>query len=184
MNRNLVKFLAVVCTIALFFSVGASARGGVRGHFSGSALATAVDSNGDGVNANDAEGIGKATRVGRFTSKVRSESLPWDGTSYCSSMEIQLITLAHATVLTTTRGDLIYAVIADSPVSDACFNVVDFTSLRGTTHLNIAGGTGRFSGASGYLTLTFSGNTIVNSSGLSLGSVFEGEVEGELNIAQ
>lgn len=179
MNQNPVKLAFLLTASALLFSVEAGAEQ-VRGHFAGSSFNTSVDSNGDGQDAKDSVSTGRASLIGKYTANARVEALPWDLESFCSPIEIRLENLAHPTVITAANGDLIYGVQSDDPATYTCFNVVDYVSMHGITYLDIAGGTGRFAGAYGHVTITWSGKSIVNSSGLSLGAIFEGDMEGEI----
>ena len=179
MYHDPIKLIVIMISSAMLISAGASAEQ-IRGHFAGSSFSTAVDSNDDGMTANDAETKGKSSLLGKFTTKARVEALPWDLASFCSLTEIRFDNLAHPTVFTAANGDLFYGVQSDDPATYTCFNIVDFVSLRGVTYLDIAGGTGRFAGAYGHITITWSGENIVNSSGLSLGAIFAGDIDGEI----
>jgi hypothetical protein len=179
MFQKLYKLMVILFVSAMLFPAVTDAEE-FRGYFSGSSFDTGVDTNNDGLMARESESIGKWSLGGKFATKALVEALPWDFASFCSPSEIKLYNVAHPTVVTTMNADLIYSVLADSPTSFTCFNFLDGISLRGETYLNVAGGTGRFSEASGEMILTWSAKSIVSSSGLVLGAVFYGEMEGEI----
>ena len=179
MFQNLFKFLIVLSVSATLIPAGTYAEE-VHGYFSGSSFDTAVDSNDDGLMARESESSGKWSLGGKIASKALTEVLPWDFASFCSPTEIELYNVAHPTVMTTKNADLIYFVLADSPTSVNCLNYLDGVSLRGTTYLEVAGGTGRFAEALGQLALRWTGKNIINSNGLILGAVFYGEMDGEI----
>ena len=152
-----------------------------RGYMTASLLPTAVDMNGDGVTANAVDAFGTFSGLGEVTAKGRSESLPWDLASFCSPTEIKLKFLIHNGVMTASNGDLLFYVLdANNPANEFCVNIVDGVSFRGTTNYLIVGGTGRFTGATGYFTLEGRGTRILNLAGTQVGGAAEGPMSGEI----
>ena len=67
-------------------------------------------------------------------------------------------------------------VMADSPPSTLCFNIIDNVSSTFEIYFNIAGGTGRFEGATGHSITTGSSRNIFDGhsgfSGSNTGEIF------------
>ena len=177
MFQHYMKWIVLVCALLLLFPADASAKK-IKGHFSGSGFTSAFDSNGDGENSAISVLHGKLSQIGKFTARARDESFPWDGVSWCSATEIQIAPLSMDTIFTAANGDMFWTQL-DGSSNDLCFDVFD-DSMRRTFLNQIVGGTGRFTGASGYLACELTGQGLRTPLGDFVGAVFEGECEGEL----
>jgi hypothetical protein len=179
---NRISIGVAILAILLFpFSVNADQ---LRGYLTSSLLPTALDTNGDGVTASALYGSGKASPIGKFTFTGRSEVLPWDFASFCSPTEVKVKFLIHSGVISAANGDLLFYVLdADNPANEFCPNIVDGVSFRGTQNYVIVGGTGRFTGATGYFTFEGRGTSIINLAGTPVGGAAEGPISGEIFLA-
>jgi hypothetical protein len=173
---------ALSLIVTVVFPLAAAAQE-IHGTFTGSGFPTMVDTNNDGITASNNEFTGVASVLGRFSSRSFGEYLPFTG-EFCSDTEVKLFQGVDTAVYTAANGDTFYAVLADSPASEICFNFVDNTSGRTTVHLQIQGGTGRFEGASGHLAVRSNASIIHQLNGAELGFEVHGNIDGEIILAQ
>jgi hypothetical protein len=172
---------ALCLIVTVVFPLAAAAQE-IHGTFTGSGFPTMVDTNNDGITAANNEFIGIASALGRFTARSYGEYLPFAG-DFCSDTEVKLFQGVDTADYKAANGDTFYAVLADSPASEICFNFVDNNPARATVHLQIQGGTGRFEGASGHLTVSSIGSIIRQLNGVDLGFEVHGRIDGEIVLA-
>ncbi len=157
-NRVTLK-LVVLGTILLLapFAVNLSAaERPFKSQFSGWALGTALDTNGDGVTGGHTWSKGKSN-LGSFEGGGFVEGLPWDGVSFCSlsPLEIKFEGGLASFVSRYHDGSLLQTELTSSTT---CINVEDpddpINFLRFTVEqtADFVGGSGRFEGSTGSVT--------------------------------
>lgn len=127
--------------------------------FSGAA-AGLIDADGNPVGLTNSQLKGT---FGRLTGHGVSAFHPWPNSGgpdpvpgpidFCSPTEIKLIYSRWTSVSTTARGDQFYWELDPAMESFLCFNFLDFSSYF-IIYTSTAGGTGRFSGATGGSVIT------------------------------
>lgn len=136
-----------ILSAASFLMGAALASAGTNpfnGSFENATVPSSVDSDGDGTTAASTTGEGPST-VGRLTAVAWSEVYPWDGTTLCGPTHIVLRFRFVDLVSRASDGSRLFSRLNSGTV---CF---DFTTgmYDFEIHFDIAGGTGRFAGATG-----------------------------------
>lgn len=178
MIKTSLQLIVVLFALGSLFSMNVSAKE-FHGHMSGTQFSTAFDSNGDGQVANDTQGTGRFTQIGRFTLKGANETLPWDGSSFCSATKIRLEQFYFHMVFTVENGDMLFT---EQTAGDVCWDFLDFTWWA-NHEVQIVGGTGRFTHATGYFNCYNVGSTLLNPLNAVVGNTWEAECQGELENA-
>lgn len=101
---------------------------------------------------------------------------PWDGVSFCDDLlTVRVLYVSGSFIDTTASGDQLHRVLAESPASTLCFNLIDQTSTF-EIHTVIVGGTGRFEGAAGH-TLATGSAQMVDEGHAAFSFELEGSIE-------
>lgn len=150
--------------------------------WSGAVLPTEIDVDGDGMRSTASTGGGTGT-LGRYTISSLTELAPWGGNFCAPPNVIELTVTSGSTILRYANGDLQYSRRTGGRV---CFDVSpDPLPITGTLDNEITGGTGRFEGATGWFTTTFTSDAVsVDSTGMPVHQGNSGSTVGEIFFAE
>ena len=125
--------------------------------FSGTAISTQIDTNGDGVTATEATLIFNGT-LGQYTGKSLAEnSVPVADPVNCPAGNLEFALVVQRTVGTFPNGDLL---LGDLLNRTFCLDPLT-GAFSGNGEGVFIGGTGQFAGATGSFELSFAGQVLV-----------------------
>jgi hypothetical protein len=175
MLRTSFNWIFGLLVLSLFLPVTASALE-FHGTMSGTQFPTAYDSNDDGNFGDLIEGVGNFTGLGKTTSRGFAETLGVTENPACSEDEVGLDHFYFHFIMTAANGDMLFA---EEKAVELCWNFVDAT-FWGTHHFQITGGTGRFTGATGYYDCDNAGVPLFSPDFDLVGYTWGGQCRGEL----
>lgn len=175
MNRTTLSWMTAALAVCLFVTQGASAAE-FHGTLSGTQFPAAVDTNSDGAFANEIVGTGRFTKLGKTSARGLNEVLPWDTSSMCSDTEILLESYFFHMIMTAENGDMLFTEQTDL---ELCYDVTD-NSWDAVHTMDITGGTGRFSGATGSLVCENAGSPLYSPDLDTVGYTWETYCHGNL----
>lgn len=147
-NRKL-AFVALLGVFGLALAESASARTArFRASFDATVHPTAVDSNGDGETAVFAIWRGRSN-LGPAALDAWAEFLPWDGQTFCGPTDVQLVYRFVEYSLRVTDGSRLFLVLSSGSL---CFDY-EAGTFDSSLDVTVIGGTGRFEGATGTLSV-------------------------------
>jgi hypothetical protein len=172
--------VAVLLAMILFSPAPANAAE-FHGRLAGTQFNTDYDTNEDGFAAANIQGTGRFTHLGKMTANGANE-VYWDGASFCPGGELEMDTYYFHMVLSGESGDMLFTEQTSGGV--LCWNPGD-ASWTATHPMQIVGGTGKFSQATGHFDCDNAGKPLFNPDFLPIGYTWEAECQGENeNIGQ
>lgn len=157
--RRQILHLGIALGVAFFLNLNSAEAGQrrVRAEFSGTTASHPTDENGDGITASLFSGVEHGS-LGRFTAHGISEvlaPLPEPVTCPADTLECPLL-YSRVVLIQQTSGDQLYATFTSGIL---CFNPVT-GGYTFTGEGAYAGGTGRFTSATGTFSATQIGTTL------------------------
>ena len=184
MRRNITLAAGVVVLLigTLLMAISAEAKP-FKSKFSGWGVATEIDNNGDGMKADSTTAQSRGT-FGRAITNGQSELAPVpSGTCDGNPAIVQYDYVSSSTINVFQNGDLIISLL-DHGTLCADFTNPLIPTFTGEIHLVIVGGTGRFEGATGWLTSISEWVAVNGEPGVRFThTAFWGTMEGEIFVA-
>ncbi len=150
-----------------------------RGHMSGTQFPTAYDSNDDGMVASVEDGTGRFSHLGKVTVKGIHENSGLIENPSCSETEVGIGAFYFHLIFTAANGDMLFT---EQFALDACWNLLD-ASWQAIFHMQITGGTGRFTGATGQFDCDIAASPLFIPENNPFAYTWEGDCYGELEYS-
>jgi hypothetical protein len=155
--------MAGVALLLLVAALLIAPRAEAQGRFWGTSVADEIDADNDG-NTGSTQTSRYRGPFGNAQTQAHTELALWDEVSFCGPTSVLLVYRVFASVATYANGDQLYTDLSDGT---ACVNFVD-GSFTAEINTDVTGGTGKFEGATGWSTLSASGQTVLTDLGVPM----------------